>query len=61
MIESNARTLGEAARRNALRWPTNRGYPDRATFQEDIAQMKAWVEARIKWLDQEINGPRSDR
>jgi spore coat protein H len=56
MIETNARTLGDAVHRNALRWPTNRGYPDSVTFQEDIAQMKAWVEERIKWLDQEING-----
>jgi spore coat protein H len=55
MIDDNVRTLGEAARRNATRWPTDTGmYPDRLTFQEDIAEMKAWVEARVKWLDQEI-------
>lgn len=55
MIDANVRTLGNAARRNAERWPTNRGgYPDRIGFEEDIAQMKSWVEARIQWLDGEI-------
>jgi hypothetical protein len=29
-------------------------YPDRLTFPEDIAEMKAWVEARVQWLDQEL-------
>lgn len=55
MIEDNVRVLGAAAQRNAARWPTETGmYPDRLTFAEDIAEMKAWVEARVKWLDQEI-------
>jgi spore coat protein H len=54
-IDDNARTLGEAVRRNATRWPTNGGgYPDQLTFAEDIAQMKSWIEARIQWLDGEI-------
>lgn len=54
-IERNVRTLGEAVRRNVERWPTDRGgYPDRLTFEEDIEQMKAWVERRLQWLDREI-------
>lgn len=55
MIDANARALGAAAERNAQRWPTSTGpYPDRATFAEDVAYMKTWIEARIRWLDQEI-------
>ena len=55
MIDANARTLGDAARRNATRWPTATGYyPDQLTFAEDLAQMKSWIEARIKWLDRQI-------
>lgn len=56
LIDRNARTLGEAARRNALKWPTNWGYPDRLSFEEDIAEMKDWIVERIKWLDDHING-----
>jgi hypothetical protein len=53
MMEANARTLGKAVRRNAARWPTaTGGYPDQLTFEEDVAQMKAWIEARLNWLDQ---------
>jgi hypothetical protein len=56
MMDENAATLGEAARRNALRWRTLSGpYPDRVTFEEDLAQMKEWVAARVKWLDREID------
>jgi spore coat protein CotH len=55
MIDENAATLGEAAKRNALRWRTLNGpYPDRLSFEEDLAQMKEWVAARVKWLDREI-------
>jgi spore coat protein H len=56
MMDSNARVLGEAVRRNAACWPPAQGpYPDQVSFEQDLAQMKAWTEARIKWLDQEIN------
>jgi len=55
LIDDNARTLGDAARRNSVRWRTLDGpYPDRLTFEEDITQMKAWVAERVKWLDAEI-------
>jgi len=55
--ESPARTLGDAARRNAVRWRTPEGpYPDRLTLEEDLAQMKEWIAARLKWLDAEIEG-----
>jgi len=56
LIDDNARTLGDAAQRNATRWRTLDGpYPDRLTFEDDLAQMKAWVVARVKWLDAEID------
>jgi hypothetical protein len=55
LIDDNARMLGDAARRNAVRWRTLDGpYPDRLTFEEDLAQMKEWVVARVNWLDAEI-------
>jgi hypothetical protein len=57
MIDDNARTLGPAARRNAARWPTTGGgYPDELTFEEDLAQIKAWTRQRLEWLDRAING-----
>ena len=55
MIDTNARTLGGAAQRNARRWATAAGaYPDQITFEQDIAQMKQWIEARGTWLDAEL-------
>ena len=55
MIDANARTLGEAARRNAIRWRGAAGYhPGKLSWEEDLAQMKSWVEARGRWLDGEI-------
>ena len=50
LIDENARTLGDAVRRNAARWPEHG-----LSFAEDLAQMKSWTEERIKWLDQRIN------
>ncbi len=56
MIDENAGALGEAVNRNQERWHTLTGpYPDRIGFEEDLAQMKAWIAARVKWLDQEID------
>jgi hypothetical protein len=55
MIEDNVRTLGDAAQRNALRWRTLTGpYPDRLTFEQDVAQMQEWTAARLNWLEAEI-------
>ncbi|MBM3847183.1 MAG: hypothetical protein FJ405_12985 [Verrucomicrobia bacterium] len=54
-VDENVRTLGDAAQRNAVRWQTLDGpYPDRLTFEEDIDQMKQWINRRLKWLDAEI-------
>ena len=55
MIDENTRTLGDAAKRNEVRWRTLDGpYPDRLTFEQDVAEMKEWISARAKWLDEEI-------
>lgn len=54
-VDDNARTVGEAAKRNALRWRTLDGpYPDRLSFEDDLKQMKEWIAERLKWLDREI-------
>lgn len=57
MMDDNVRTLGPAAQRNATRWPTIGGgdYPDELTFEQDLAEMKAWIERRVRWLDQEMD------
>jgi hypothetical protein len=55
MIDENVRALGPAARRNSARWASGQGmYPDRLSFEEDVAEMKEWTVARLKWLDAEI-------
>jgi spore coat protein CotH len=55
MIDTNTRTVREAAHRNATRWREAAAYyPDKLSFDEDVVQMKAWVEARLQWLDGEI-------
>jgi hypothetical protein len=48
--------------RNFDRWPVAQGpYPDRVGFTKDIAQMKLWTEARVAWLDQQIEEKYSAR
>jgi hypothetical protein len=55
MVDENARTLGNAVKRNEARWRTLEGpYPDRLSFEQDLAEMKQWIAARVQWLDQEI-------
>ena len=55
LIDENVQTLGDAAMRNELRWQTRTGpYPDQLTFEEDVAEIRDWVTARLKWLDDNI-------
>jgi spore coat protein H len=54
LIDENARTLGDATKRNTARWRTLTGYPDRLSFAGDVTQMKEWIRARVQWLDHEI-------
>lgn len=55
MIDENVQTLGDASKRNELRWQTRTGpYPDQLTFEEDVAEIRDWVTARLKWLDDAI-------
>lgn len=61
VIDANARTLGEAAQRNARRWVSaNNFYPDEIMFPEEIELMKRWVKERGEWLDAELQR-RADR
>lgn len=54
-IDENANTLGEAAQRNAKRWPTTQWpYPDALSFEQDTAQMRRWIAERAAWLDEAI-------
>lgn len=56
MIDENVRTLGEAVKRNNMRWKDAQNYyPDRATFEQDVAHIRQWLQKRLKWLDEEIN------
>ncbi|HMJ66232.1 MAG TPA: CotH kinase family protein [Candidatus Binatia bacterium] len=52
MIDDNAKTLGDAALRNAQRWRAQAAsLADRLSFEEDIKEMKDWIADRIQWLD----------
>jgi hypothetical protein len=53
MIDDNSRALGDAAERNQTRWHM-KDFSDRITYQQDCAEMKAWVASRVAWLDAEI-------
>jgi len=54
-IDANVKALGPAADRNFRRWPVAQGpYRDRVGFVEDIAEMKSWTDARLAWLDDQI-------
>ena len=55
MIDANAKELGAAAARNAIRWAAGAGsYPDRVSFEQDVTEMKTWIAAHIAWLDRTI-------
>lgn len=63
-IDRTAEYLSEAQKRNFQRWPVlgrtlfgnpNRGY---ATYQQEVKQIKIWLNARLKWMDQHIKSPR---
>ncbi len=64
-VDRTAESLSEAQKRNFQRWPVlgrtmfgnpNRGY---ATYQQEVKQMKIWLNARLKWMDRHIVSPRS--
>ncbi len=61
IIDDDARTLGDAAKRNERRWKEIAGTDSgQLTFTKDLKQMKEWVAARAQWLDAEI-GRRTSR
>ena len=63
-IDQTAKFLSEAQKRNFQRWPVlgrsvfgnpTRGLP---TYQQEVKQMKTWLQARLKWIDMHIASPR---
>jgi hypothetical protein len=63
-IDRTAEYLSEAQKRNFQRWPvlgrTTFGDPNRgdATYQQEVKQIKIWLNARLKWMDKHIASPR---
>ena len=62
-IDRTAEYLSEAQKRNFRRWPVlgrlvfgnpTQGLP---TYQQEVAQMKRWLQARLKWMDTHIASP----
>ena len=63
-INRTAKYLSKAQKRNFQRWPVlgrrvfgnpNSGLP---TYQQEVQQMKKWLQARLKWIDKHIESPR---
>ncbi|MDE0400012.1 MAG: CotH kinase family protein [Candidatus Poribacteria bacterium] len=66
-IDQTAEYLSEAQQRDYQRWashghnafgsrlPTNRG---RLVYEQEIQQIKRWLQARLKWIDTHIASPR---
>jgi spore coat protein CotH len=55
MIDDNARAVATTAQRNENRWTPIRGAESGSlAFTEDVTQMKEWVVARTRWLDEKI-------
>ena len=64
-IDQTAKFLSEAQKRNFQRWRVlgrrvfgnpSWGPP---TYQQEVEQMKIWLQARLKWVDTHIESPRS--
>ena len=63
-IDRTAEYLSEAQTRNFERWPVlgrrvfgNPG-PYLPTYKQEVQQLKTWLQARLKWMDQHIKSPR---
>ena len=63
-IDRTAKYLSEAQKRNFERWPVlgrrvfgNPG-PDFPTYEQEVQQLKTWLQARLQWMDQRIKSPR---
>ncbi|MCG9134707.1 CotH kinase family protein [Candidatus Poribacteria bacterium] len=63
-IDRTAEYLSEPQKRNFQKWPvlghTTFGDPNRgdATYQQEVKQIKIWLNARLKWMDKHIASPR---
>ena len=64
-IDRTAEYVSEAQKRNFRRWPILGrrvfGNPTRepSTYQQEVKQIKRWLQARLKWIDTHIASPRS--
>ena len=62
-IDRTAEYLSEAQKRNFRRWPIlgHRvfGNPTRgrSTYQQEVEQMKRWLQVRLEWMDKHITSP----
>ncbi|MCG8624915.1 MAG: CotH kinase family protein, partial [Proteobacteria bacterium] len=63
-IDRTADYLSEAQKRNFERWPVlgrqvfgNPG-PYLPTYEQEVQQLKTWLQARLEWMDQHIKSPR---
>ncbi len=60
-IDSVAAYLNEAQQRNFIKWPilgvyVNWNYYIGQTYQNEVDYLKMWIEARSKWLDNNLPG-----
>ena len=64
-IDQTAEYLSEAQKRNYQRWSVlgrqafGNPPPGLPTYQQEVKQMKTWLQARLKWIDTHIESPRS--
>lgn len=60
LIDSVSTLVNEAQKRHFTRWPVLGQYiwpnpsPIPATYAEEIAALKAWIESRLRWIDENI-------
>lgn len=63
-IDRTAAYLSEAQKRNFQKWPVlgrqvfgNPG-PYLPTYEQEVQQLKTWLQARLEWMDQRLKSPR---
>ena len=69
-IDAAANVIGESVARNFERWdilgsyvwPNAEGFDERDSYGEEIAYLKAWIQARVAWMDSQLadDGRRAD-
>ena len=62
-IDRTAAYLSEAQKRNFRKWPVlgrhifGNPYPGPPSYEQEIQQLKTWLQARLKWMDANIDEP----